>query len=420
MLRNALLSTLLATIVTAGASAQDPIDRTHDSKVWHTSKSTREPIVLPFDWSAKTRTGKVPERVTPSRRVAWRIDHFNFMRFEPVVSVDAKTVPGYALLESLWSQVMGLVPVPPAGVGAASEKLRILGARSPFLEALEAWRIRVASAENNLAKEVTKLPTLVALSDKEVDSVTAAAVRMKTSAEALEDDRKDVDTLILRQYAISMTERTSGYLAAVAARDTIAARVAGAQADFDKASAALGAAAGDAEKKKAKEVAGAKEKALADVTAELIQARARVDQFGAGSTLTTSPITEAYYAQQLYESELVIHKAVVARLTEFRRRAEECAKGRSNDLETRKAGTIVTVTAKAKAISESGPDVETASKADPITVSYYVQSEMPLVFHAGVAWTSIEGFDYQLVQKSLSGDVFQRIQKPEETPDLTA
>lgn len=416
-------ATLLTICALGGSrlSAQDPIDRSHDSKVWTNSNSGKEPVVIPLDWSLKTRTGKVPERVTPSRVVSWRIDHFNFMRFEPVVTVDAAVVPGYAILESLWSQVIGLAPaVAKAGVGAPSDDAKLFSEQSPFLLALQNWRAAVVSAQVALGKQVEGLPASVDLNDKQLDSIVKAAAALKLEADGLEADRKDAEGLILHQYASAVTNQAAAFSAATKTRDSLVAAAKAAKSELDQAAEANKKAMTAAGKKAAKDVLDAKQTAFDAISASLKNADASVATFGADATLTTSPIAEAYYAQMLYDAELTTHNALMTKLAEFARRAAECAKGRTATLDPRKAGTIVTVTGKATAVSQAAPDVAVASKADPITVRYYVQSEMPLVFHAGIAWTSIEDFDYQVVQKNVSGDVFQQIQKPDQTPDLTA
>ena len=87
----------------------------------------------------------------------WQVEHFNFVRYEPEISVESKEVPGYSYLEGLWSQFLGLTKVQKAGVGATPEEFGILGAQSPYLQALESWRATVISADNELRRRVSEV-----------------------------------------------------------------------------------------------------------------------------------------------------------------------------------------------------------------------------------------------------------------------
>ena len=227
------------------------------------------------------------------------------------------------------------------------------------------------------------------------------------------------EDLILKQYAIAMQARSVGYKPASENAETLRAASDASAKALEEAEQQVKAAKNEEERKKSQSDRDAKKEKAASDAAELKTAESAVRQYGAWATLTTSPIEEAYYAKALYDAQLVSHKEVVARQQEFVRRANESLKGRSKVLEGRKAGTIVTIKALVKPIGDSEQDVKAANDAGAITVSYYVQSEMPLVFHAGLAWTNLKSFDYQQVQKNLSTDIYQQIAKPDNAIDLS-
>jgi hypothetical protein len=392
-----------------------------ESDVWGNKDKTPSPIVIPLDFTQKERKGKVPERITPDRRVSVRVDHFNFMFFEPTMTVEAKTVPGYELLEKLWSQVLGLSPAALGTVGAAADiEQRLLGAQSPFLEALEDWRTKIRAGDQQLRTRIGALKRTVALTNDDLAQLKESRDVSARTAKGLDDARVKTEGLILRQYAAVgdaeyAAKRAKEFVAATALLDSLTGVATTADAAA-KAAADKFAKTRTAADSVAKVAAEAAAKA---VKVRLDDQRVVVERFGATATLTTSPIEEAYYAQALYDAELVHHKALVERLDEFVRRADESAKGRVTNLEKQKSGTIVTVTVRAKPLGSDAADAQAATKDPGFTVSYYVQSASPLVFHAGVAVTNLKSFDFVTVQKSLTGDVFQKIEKPETTPDLT-
>ena len=100
------------------------------------------------NWNTAPKTGKVPERVTPKSVIQLRVESFNFLRFEPEFSIDAKTIPGYSFLEGLWGQVLSLAPADRAASGSLG-KMAMLGKQSEFLAALESWRSAIASSDQD-------------------------------------------------------------------------------------------------------------------------------------------------------------------------------------------------------------------------------------------------------------------------------
>ena len=388
-----------------------------DSRVWAETRNATPGILIPIDWSQKKRTGKVPERVTPKRQVSWRIARFNFMRFEPEVTVESKVVPGYELLEKLWSNVLSLAPLPGLPVGSASDEA-VLGKRSPFLKSMEEWRAGVQSAEQSLSQRIKDLPKAVVLTIEDSAKIAGFATRVLEDKNDLETLRKTTESWILRQYAAGLIDASKEYVALKESIGPLTAEAEAATKSLKDAAAAVAAAPNETARTAARADSSKKAETHKAATQKLTEAKAELDRFGE-ATLTPSPIAEAYYAKALYDAQLVSHNALAVKHTEFLRRAQETAQGRTRNLESQKAGTIVTIKALVKPVGESAEDAKTARAEEPITVDYYIQSEMPVVFHAGVAWTNIKSFDYEIVQKSLTGDVFQRISKPDASVDLT-
>ncbi len=378
------------------AGAQEPVR----SSVWKPRNTTTTPLEIGVNWNEKEKAGKVPERITPKRAVSLRIEMFNFVYHEPEINVDAKAIPGYAFLESLWGQVLGLQPAGPGAAGSAADEIRILGEQSPFLRALEEWRRATKTSEENMKSTLKAIKPVVALTPDDTTAFRGFLSTTTKERDLLDKARASAEVLILAQFTAPIVNRTL---------------------DSANAEAALKAAMeararGTATQQEVNE----KQAALKVAIDKLTSVRAGLNRYGV-TGLTTSPIAEAYYAQSLYDAQLVHHKELVDKMKIFIDRLTESLQGRSRDLDSQKAGTIVTVTIRPKPVANSSPEVtKAATKAGPIVFTYYVQSEKPLMYHLGAIYTRIQDFDYEKVQKGLAGDVFQRIEKSEGGSDLIA
>lgn len=137
-----------------------------------------------------------------------------------------------------------------------------------------------------------------------------------------------------------------------------------------------------------------------------------------GLLLAFTSTVEAWYAQELYDAELKRHDAVIGRINLFIKRAGEVESGRLKQFDSQKQGTIVTTSIAVTPFTSSADEAERAAREQITTVSYYVQSKLPLVFHAGPAYTNIADVDITKVERPAVGDVFQEVTKPKSEADL--
>jgi hypothetical protein len=129
---------------------------------------------------------------------------------------------------------------------------------------------------------------------------------------------------------------------------------------------------------------------------------------------------EMYYRQVLYSAELERHKAVVEKLQTFVALAGDVINGHPLPLAGQKPGTRVTVTLTPRPNGEDKEIVDTALNEGASTLQYFVQSDMPVAFHAGPAFTYIEDVDFEKVQAAAGDDLFRKLEKPDAAGDLVA
>lgn len=361
--------------------------------------------------SAKTPP-KATVRITPRTATGLCFVGFNFVRFEPVVSTEVKDVPGYAYLEGLWAQVLGWGAAKPAPSGGAADRIPN---RSPFLVALDLWRKEIAANEQTLQGIVGSIPVRVYLDSDERQALRGHRATIARGTQNLEERRRAAAALILTQYAMRMTPVTRADTAALRDLSTAVARL------ESKIESANGAPTAGSNGLPAPNDP-ARRDSIDAALREIQRAHDVVEELGLLAASPASPIEEAYYAQELYDAEIVHHKELAEKMRIFSTRAGHAADGRVIDLASQKAGTIVTVSVRAKALRENdAKESEAIAKAGTTVVTYYVQSTRPLVFHAGAVYTRLNEFDYEAVAKGLAGrDVFQQIAKPVGGSDATA
>lgn len=413
-----ILVTHLGISRTAAAQAtSDPVRR---SGIWDPASAPKPPLAVAINWNTKPKTGKVPERVTPKTVVRLHVESFNFFRFEPEFSVDTKTIPGYSYLEGLWAQVLSLAPAAPTPVGNPDDVAR-LAKQSEFLFALESWRNAIASSNEQMKVDLKQaVPTTVVLSQKDTIAIRASVTVIERFPENLEQKRRATEALVLRQFGIAARQADSVFRAATGALNAAISDSTKLATAIVVANRSLQSATTNAQRQDATKTKTENEAALTAATEKIAAARAELAQFSETATITTSPIAEAYYAQELYDAQLVHHNETLAKLKVFIDRAHESLRGRTKDLPSQKAGTIVTVTVRAKPLNDTGDETKQAAEAGPITVSYYVQSDRPLMFHAGAAYTRIDMVEFEKIQKDLTRDVFQEVDAPDASADLIA
>jgi hypothetical protein len=301
-------------------------------------------------WDDRDRISyKITDRITPKTTVTLRLTHFNFLRYEPAFSTEAKTIQGYAELEKLWTQVLGFNPL-----AAGFTEAKVRPGRSAFIDSLAAWRIALTAAEEQLGKHLADVPDSVGLTNADIERIEDARATEALAPKALETRRLAVHQLLLNPTTWVVADSTSSPAPSP------------------------------------------------------------------GSAIAANPNAEAWYAQQLYDAELQKHDALVARINVFLKRAAESVNGRIRQFDTQKAGTIVTTSITVTPLVNTAKATEIAAKQQVRSMSYYVQSPMPLVFHAGPAYTNIADVNIEKVDRPAVGDVFQEVTKPKSDADLIA
>jgi hypothetical protein len=349
---------------------------------------------------AGKKSVKMKGRITPKTEVRLCMKGFNYVLFEPVVTTDVKEIAGYAYLEGLWSQV----PIREANIGGGGRTT----AQSPFLNQLALWRDKVSSSQLTLQQKIAKVWPRVYLDAHQRDTLRANLAELPRQIDALEELRRQTSELIFKQYPmrVATSKADSIALQTLDSAHAAARRAADALARLATANPA------SEEYKRAK----AADSAAAERTRDALIG---VEERG----LSGASIADAYYAQELYDAQLVVHEDIVGKLRLLFTRGGHTANGRMVDLAPQKSGNLVTVTIKAKAVDQSNnPRIQAAiDSAGTAMVSYYVQSVQPLSFHAGGAYTRLTEFDYEAVAKGLAGrDAFQQIAKPANGGDVIA
>ncbi|HEY9226910.1 MAG TPA: hypothetical protein VIP11_09705 [Gemmatimonadaceae bacterium] len=312
-------------------------------------------IVQLVNWEDKQETYKINERITTKHSVAIRNIHFNFLRFEPDFSVEAKEAIGYRDLAKLWSQV--------AKIGGTVGSGTAHVAQSPFLKALETWRQQIATESKNLATYLDRAPRTVQVTMSDSVRISRDRDAAELIPAALDTLRRTAESLILKQYAVIAADLPAG---------TTSLSV-------------TGASGGSA-------------------TPPI--------------TVTSSPIQEAAYAQALFDAQRVQHDALIEKVQLYLKRSAETLTGRVRNLDSQKSGTHVTVTIRVKSLTDNAADTKAASEAGTTTVTYFVNSTMPVEFHAGPAYTSVQTFDIEKLQRPNLGDVFQQAENDRSDSDL--
>jgi hypothetical protein len=377
--------------VAAPAFAQQGV--TADNITAAADPKSNDRVIL-IDWREKSRNDyDYRRKVTPKNAVSVLVTHFNFIRYDIVWSVDAKEVPGYRFIEGQWGDLLSLSAVP---------QLQLAGTVNlpEYLVQLQQWRDNIDHAALALAASVKAVPLDLALTDDQIKPILDGAQSLDSTIKALAAQRDTVKRLILQQF--SRTGTTASSQPAQNSKETTPQPPTPAPAPNGLA---------------AKPPMG---DALADKKKPATQEKPKPQTAPATTTYSNSPVEEAYYAQQLYDSETKRYQAVVDKLQSFIELSTDVQNGRTKDLDGQKSGTIVTVTLRPKPLTASGDEAKRGSVAGATTVRYFVQSPLPLSFHFGPAYTNLKTFDIEKVQRPNQGDLFQQTSKPAGGGDLLA
>lgn len=126
---------------------------------------------------------------------------------------------------------------------------------------------------------------------------------------------------------------------------------------------------------------------------------------------------ETYYSQMLYDSQLKQHEKMVDGLRSFIQLATNVEEGQRIIIGKKPQGTRVTVTMSVKAKDESLQ--KTAIEAGTVVVQYFVSSNRPVLFHAGLVYTRLNDINIEKINTLDKGEVFKQIKNPSSSSNLS-
>lgn len=132
---------------------------------------------------------------------------------------------------------------------------------------------------------------------------------------------------------------------------------------------------------------------------------------------------EAYYASVLYEQQLKIHKEVIDKFKAFFTAGRLVCRGKEIKLGRKESGTKVTTILNPVGIKEAENKKTEKPKTEigrPATIQYFVQSDMPVVFHVGYSFSRLKNIEFEKIQSLAGNDVFVQIKDEEISQNLSA
>lgn len=126
---------------------------------------------------------------------------------------------------------------------------------------------------------------------------------------------------------------------------------------------------------------------------------------------------ETYYSQMLYDSQLKQHEQIVDGLKSFIQLATAVVEGQRKIIGKKPQGTRVTVTMSVKAKDESLQ--KTALEVGTVVVQYFVSSNRPVLFHAGLVYTRLNDINLEKINTLDKGEVFKQIKNPSSSSNLS-
>jgi hypothetical protein len=115
-----------------------------------------------------------------------------------------------------------------------------------------------------------------------------------------------------------------------------------------------------------------------------------------------------------YDSTMRIHEAVVGRLKSFETRGAVAAGGFFRRVTFGEAGRIVTLTITMTDLA-AGTDAGVAE-----IVEFFVHSTLPVTFHAGYSYSSLDAFEFERVAAATGEDLFAKINEGKGLSGFTA
>jgi hypothetical protein len=103
-----------------------------------------------------------------------------------------------------------------------------------------------------------------------------------------------------------------------------------------------------------------------------------------------------------YERIEANHVRVMERLTAFVSAATQTVEGSRRTIKPTASGTVVTVTMAAR-------DQNSADVGAPLSIEYFVQSKLPVQFHAGLGYTAVRNIEFEKVRALSGQDLFAQV-----------
>jgi hypothetical protein len=114
-----------------------------------------------------------------------------------------------------------------------------------------------------------------------------------------------------------------------------------------------------------------------------------------------------------YERTEAVHHRIAEKLSSFVSAAQLTVNGTRKPIKPSGSGTILTVTMQPR-------DFNAADVGKPIVVEYFVQSRLPVQFHAGLAYANIKQVEFEKVRALSGQDLFAEVKDQEGSTGINA
>ena len=343
------------------------------------AKVKNENVTIAVDWRIIMAEGLWNElynakKISESTEVSLEVLNFNFLRYNLDHEIKEEVIESYRVLENLWSQVFtGIAGI--RGVISSAKKEDI---QDEFLECLMKWQNELITGENELQDYLDEFTREIKVSDDDIASVEVQIKEFKAAVKELHCLKNKTKNKI---YTSKNTSLSRIYPFKLKSKDEV--------------------------------VAESKKKILM-------------------TTDTVHSAVDAYYATILYKSQLEDHEKIMDKFNAFFTRAELILAGKRIALGKKEPGTMVTVTltpTKARGTLDSfklvssrkrTEDQKSASAPTSVIRRYFVQSDMPIVFHIGYSVSTLNNAEFEKIKTLTGNEVYNQITGEGFTQNLAA
>ncbi len=305
-------------------------------------------------------------RITRETFISFEVNHFNYLRYNLEHEVEQEVIVSYRVLEDLWNQLFNQIPL---GIAALPDSVK---AKDEFLFYLDQWRTWLNLRDRALDAFLEAFPTNVGLPQGVLDDLM----------DRIEDPG-------VQHGAIGVGAVAQLQALKIQARDKILTSKSFTTAVFNPV-------------------------AIKDDDDHLI---GRTDTLQ-GVIVSAQGATDAYYAGKLYEQQLQVHDAVLAKFDAFFEKGRDTYRGKEIRVGKKSQGTLVTTTFTVDNFNAA--DYSIAAQQLPVSVQYFVQSTRPVMFHAGYVISSLDDIDFEKVQTLAGNEVFNLIRDDDLSQDMSA